>query len=222
MPKLFRIDSPFTEAMTKMFDLIALNLVFLLCCLPIITIGASCTALHTIAMKIAAGYEPPILKSFFMAFKSNWKQATVTWFLLLAAGGFLYVDSLIAAQLGTGGLPMKLLLGFLSILYLFVLLYIFQIQGRYRNTIRKNLQNALLMAIRQLPKTILLAATVILPVLVSLYGPVSVFLICIVCFLVVGCSLIACIQDKIILKIFDYYDQLIEESITEEEDDTSD
>lgn len=215
MSKLFRIDSPFTEAMTRMFDLIALNVVFLLCCLPIVTIGASCTALHTITLKIAKGGEPPIIKSFFRAFRDNWKQATLTWLLLMAAGGFLYIDSLIANQLGTGGLPMKILLGFLSILYLFVMLYIFQIQGRYQNTIRKNLQNALLMAIRQLPKTVLLAGTVILPVLVALYGPPSVFLICIVCFLLVGCSLIACIQNRIVIKIFEYYEQLAEESITE-------
>ena len=211
MAKLFRIDSPFMNAMTKLFDLIALNLIFLLCCLPIVTIGASCTALHTVTLKMAAGDEPPILKCFFLAFRDNWKQATLTWLLLLAAGAFLYVDLLIAAQGGTGGLAMKCVFGFFSILYLLVLLYIFPIQSRYSNTIRMNLQNALLMAVRQLPKTICLAATVILPVLVALYGPVSVFVICIVCFLVIGCSLIACIQDKIILGIFSYYDELAKE-----------
>ncbi len=215
MTRLFRIDSPFTEAMTRLFDLIALNVVFLLCCLPIVTIGASCTALHAVTLKIAVGDEPPILKSFFQAFRDNWKQAALTWLLLLAAGGFLYVDSLIANQLGTGGLLMKILLWFLSILYLFVMLYIFQIQGRYQNTLWKNLQNALLMAIRQLPKTVLLAGTVILPALAALYGPPSVFLICVVCFLLIGCSLIACIQDRIVIKIFEYYEQLAEKSITE-------
>ena len=170
MAKLFRIDSPFMDAMTRLFDLVALNLIFLLCCLPIVTIGVSCTALHTVTLKMAAGSEPPVLKSFFGAFKDNWKQATLTWLLLLAAGGFLYVDLLIAAQGGAGGLLMKCVFGFFSILYLLILLYIFPIQSRYRNTIRMNLQNALLMAVRQLPKTICLAATVILPVLVALYG----------------------------------------------------
>ncbi len=217
MGRIFRMDSPFTEAMTKLFDLIALNIIFLLCCLPVITIGASCTALHTMTMKIANGDDPSVIKGFFQALKSNFPQATLTWLLLLVGGGFLYVDSLIAAQVGTGGLLMRCLLGFFSILYLFVLLYIFQIQSRYSNTIRKNLQNALLMAIRQLPKTILLGATVILPLLLTLYGPTSVFLICIVCFLVIGCSLVACIQDRIVLKIFDYYDQIAGESFTEDD-----
>lgn len=209
--RLFRIDSPFNEAMTKVFDLIALNLAFLLCCLPVVTIGASCTALHTMTMKVAAGDEPHIIKGFFKAFKDNFGQATLSWLLLLVVGGFLYADSLIAAQVGTGGWPMKLLLGICSILYLFVLLYIFQIQGRYRNTIRKNLQNALLMAVRQLPKTALLAATVILPILVAVYGTTAVFALCIVIFLVVGCSLIACIQDRIMVKIFAYYDAMAED-----------
>lgn len=211
MAKLFRIDSPFMDAMTKLFDLVALNLIFLLCCLPVVTIGASCTALHAVTLKMAAGNDPPILKSFFLAFRDNWRQATLTWLLLLAAGGFLYVDLLISAQGGAGGLLMKCVFGFFSILYLLVLLYIFPIQSRYRNTIKMNLQNSLLMAIRQLPKTVLLAATVVLPVLAALYGPVPVFVICLVCFLVIGCSLIACIQDKIILNIFAYYDELAAE-----------
>lgn len=215
MGRIFRMDSPFTETMTKLFDLIALNIVFLLCCLPVITIGASCTALHTITMKIANGDDPPVIKGFFHALKSNFLQATLTWLILLVGGGFLYVDSVIAAQVGTGGLLMKCLLGFFSILYLFALLYIFQIQGRYNNTIRKNLQNALLMAIRQLPKTILIGLTAILPLLLAIYGPTSIFLICMICFLVIGCSLIACIQDRIVIKIFEYYDQMEEENPVE-------
>ena len=211
MAKLFRVDSPFMDAMSRLFDLVVLNLIFLLCCLPVVTIGASCTALHTVTLKLSAGSEPPILKTFFLAFKDNLKQATLTWLLLLAAGGFLYADLLIAGQGGAGGLVMKCIFGFFGILYLFVLLYIFPIQSRYNNTIKMNLQNALLMAIRQLPKTVLLATTVVLPVLVALYGPVSVFVICLVCFLVIGCSLVACIQGKILLNIFAYYDDLAEE-----------
>lgn len=218
MGRIFRIDSPFTDMMTKLFDLIALNFVFLICCLPVITIGASCTALHTVTMKFAAGDEPQVLKAFFQAFRSNFKQATLSWLLLLLAGIFLYVDSMIAAQIGTGGFIIKCILGFFSILYLLVLLYIFQIQCRYKNTTINNLKNALLMSIRQLPKTIFLAATIILPILLTLYGPTSVFFLSTICFLLIGCSLIACIQDRVVIKIFCYYDEMAK-AMTE---DTSD
>ena len=102
MGRIFRMDSPFTEAMTKLFDMIALNIIFLICCLPVITVGASCTALHTITMKIAKGDDPSVIKEFFHALKSNFPQATLTWLLLLVGGGFLYGDSVIAAQVGTG------------------------------------------------------------------------------------------------------------------------
>ena len=208
MGRIFRIDSPFCEVMNKLFDLIALNLAFLMCCIPIITIGASCTALHTVAMKIAQGNDPHAVKGFLRAFRENFRQASVTWLLLLVSGGFLYVDAVIASQLGTGGFLMRCLLGFLGILYLFVLLYIFPLQSRYNNTIRKNLQNALLIAIRQLPKTILLAATIILPLLAMMYGPVPVFLSCLIGFLLIGCSLIACIQDRMIFNIFEHYEEM--------------
>lgn len=211
MGRIFRIDSPFTDMMSKLFDLIALNIVFLVCCLPVVTIGASCTALHTVTMKIAAGNDPNVLKGFFKAFRENFVQATLTWILLLAGGGFLYVDSMIAAQIGTGGFGMKCLLGFFGLLYLFVMLYIFQIQGRYQNTIRKNLGNALLMAVQQLPKTAVLAVVWIVPLLAAVYGPAEVFLVCAVCFLVIGCSVTACIQDRIVVRIFDYYDEMAED-----------
>lgn len=207
MTNIFRIDSPFMRIMTKLFDMISLNLVFLLCCLPVITIGASCTALHTVVLKTAAGEEPYAVKSFFEAFRKNFKQSTVSWIIMLIAGILLYVDSLMATQMGTGGLFMKLLLGIASVLYFLVALYIFPIQARYDNTIHANLKNALLLAVRHFPKTILLAFTVIVPTGLLLYGSIEVFVLMIVFSLLVGASVIAGIQDRIIWKIFRNYEE---------------
>lgn len=207
MTNIFRIDSPFMRIMTKLFDMISLNLVLLLCCLPVITIGASCTALHTVVLKTAAGEEPYAVKSFFEAFRKNFKQSTVSWIIMLIAGILLYVDSLMATQMGTGGLFMKLLLGIASVLYFLVALYIFPIQARYDNTIHANLKNALLLAVRHFPKTILLAFTVIVPTGLLLYGSIEVFVLMIVFSLLVGASVIAGIQDRIIWKIFRNYEE---------------
>lgn len=207
MANFFQIDSPFMRIMARLFDMISLNIVFLLCCLPVITIGASCTALHTVVLKTAAGVEPYVVKSFFEAFRKNFRQSTVSWIIMLIAGGFLYVDSLMAKHLGTGGLFMKLLLGIASILCFLGALYIFPIQARYDNTIHSNFKNALLLAVRHFPKTILLAFTVLVPAGLLLYGATEVFVLMIVFFLLTGASVIAGIQDRIIWKIFRNYEE---------------
>lgn len=207
MTNIFRIDSPFMQFMTKLFDMVILNIIFLIFCIPIITIGASCTALHTMTLKIIAGDEPYIIKEFIKAFRKNFVQSTISWIILFLAGGFLYVDSLMAIRLGTGGFAIKMILGIASVIYFVILLYIFPIQARYKNTLSANYKNALLVAIRYLPKTILLALSVIVPVIIVLYGPVKVFLLMLVCFLLIGASFITTVQDKIILKIFQQNDE---------------
>ena len=203
---LFRYDSPVMQFMAKLFDLILLNLLFLACCLPVVTIGASCAALHDVSLKNAAGEEPPVIVGFFGAFKKNFGQATLTWLILLAAAGFLYVDLAFSFRYGTGGWPLRLLLLAASATCFAASLYIFPIQARYRNTIRANFRNALLLAIRHLPKTALLAATVLVPLALLLYGPVEVFLLLAVLWLLVGFALIAGIQDRVLLKVFRLYE----------------
>lgn len=208
MGKIFGLNTPFSNLMTKMFNLVLLNLLFLICCIPVITIGASFCALHHVIFKMVDGdNDPYVIKEYFAAFRSNFKQSTLTWLLLLFAGIFLYLDIMFAMRIGTGGMPIFIIISIGEILYLLVFLYIFPITGRYQNSINNNLKNSLLIAIRQLPKTILLAAIVIVPGLLVLYGPVEIFLLLIVSYIIIGFSFSAFVQDKIILKIFEYYEE---------------
>ena len=85
MGRFFNLDSPVMVALTKMADLIIVNLLAFFCCLPIITVGASMTALHYVVLKIVRDEECYIVKSFFKSFKENFKQATVIYF----CSGFL-------------------------------------------------------------------------------------------------------------------------------------
>ena len=62
MDRLFNMDNKFFTVMGRVADLIMLNVVFLICCLPIVTIGASLTALHYVTLKMA-GYFMIFLKA---------------------------------------------------------------------------------------------------------------------------------------------------------------
>ncbi len=83
MGKLFNIDSPVMRFLGKVADLMILNLVTLVCCIPIVTIGASLTAMHYVLLKMVRDRECYIVRSFFKSFKANFKQATVIWLIIL-------------------------------------------------------------------------------------------------------------------------------------------
>ena len=204
--KLFNVDSPFTKAMTTAFELVELNLLFLLCCLPIVTIGASCAALHTMARKILTGDYAYLLKGFFKAFKENFKTATLAWLPLLAAMLILYVDGAFLAYSGVGGPFIQFVLIFFSVVCLLAALYLFPLISHYDNSVRGHFKNSILVALRQLPRTAMLAATVIIPAALILSGPVQTFLGGIIAILVIGCSGLACLQERIFLDIFRFYD----------------
>lgn len=212
MEKIFNIDSPFNRIMTKVFDMAALNLMFLLCCIPIITIGASCTALHDVTLKMAAGKESYIIRRFLRAFCDNFKQATLTWIILLLAGALLFIDFAFTPNEGIGGIYMRWVFVIMTIVYLFVMQYIFQLQARYHNTIGRNVKNALLIAIRQFPKTILLIVIAVAPILLAAFGPAAIFRLWVVSIPTIAFSGIAYIHDKFIIKILACYEEIPEKS----------
>ena len=102
MQKLFRYDSPFIKWVNRMGRLVFLNLLWLLCCLPIVTIGASTAAMYRIAMDLVRRREDlSIFGDFIRAFRSNFKQATLVWLILLAPCALVFMNLL---MLITGGL----------------------------------------------------------------------------------------------------------------------
>ena len=69
-----------------------LNILMLICCIPIFTIGASVTAMYYVAFKMVKNEEGYITKSFFKAFRENFRQATPVWLVMLALLVFFWVD----------------------------------------------------------------------------------------------------------------------------------
>ena len=67
--KLFDLDSPVMRFLSKMADLMILNILTMICCLPLFTAGAAFTALHYVCLKMVRNEEGYIAKSYFKAFK---------------------------------------------------------------------------------------------------------------------------------------------------------
>ena len=80
------LDSPVIVFLTTVADFMMLNILFILCCAPVITIGPAVSALYTITMREARHEGGYIFKPFFKAFKNNFKQAFLLSILYLIIG----------------------------------------------------------------------------------------------------------------------------------------
>jgi uncharacterized membrane protein YesL len=180
--KILDIDGPLIQFLSKMADLMWLNILTMLCCLPIVTAGASLTALNYMALKIVRGEEGYITRGFFKAFKENFRQSTIIWCLFLLVAGVLAADYriLTTTDVQINGVVSMLLLIF-AMLTLFTLVFVFPVQAKFDNTVRRTIWNAFVISIVQFPKTILMIVLYVLPyVLVLLSNAIFpvVFVFC--------------------------------------------
>ena len=102
MNKLFSMDSPLMRKLSQFPDLILLNLLWFLCSVPLVTAGAAGTAMHAVLQKYVAGEENGIIRPFFRAFRSNFKQSTCLWLPLMAVIGLLVLDLLFLQEKAEG------------------------------------------------------------------------------------------------------------------------
>lgn len=154
--KIFGIDTPFFKLMSMIGDLMLLNLMWIVFSIPIITIGASTTALLYTGMKLSKGRDGYVISNFWKSFKLNLKQSTVIWLILLLFGGALGYAGWywMSGEDGISRILAVLAIG-LAILYLIELMFVFAVQAKFSNTILNTMKNALIMGIQNFPITIL-------------------------------------------------------------------
>ena len=170
MGKVFALDSPLMNGLSKLADLIWLNILATICCIPIITIGASLTALHYVVLKMVKDEEGYITRSFFKSFKENFKQATLMWLMLLVVFILLVADFMIFRFSGIvfpGWCQIALIA--IAVLIMFATMHLFSLLSRYENSIRATYKNSLFMGILHLPKTILMMLCWIVPIVITIY-----------------------------------------------------
>lgn len=219
--KIFDMDNGFWRTMNRVADIFILNILFIVCSIPIITIGASATALYTVTLRIARDEESYIVKGFWKAFKDNFKQSTIIWLILLLVGAFIGVDLYLTAVVESSLMnTLKYVFYFITFLYVITLSFVFPIQSRFDNTIKNTIKNALFMGIAHfLPWTILIVVLNVLPILLALYFTTIFLAIGIPIFLLCGFGAIAFFNSKMFDRIFKKYipSEETDESLSEEE-----
>ena len=202
---IFNYDNPFWRFIGKFCDVMILNVLWVLCSIPVVTMGASTTAVYYVTLKLVRDEEGPTIRSFFKSFKENFRQATIIWLIMLAAGSLLGFDLyfFLAIQRTASALRTVMLAvfgGFLMV-YLLVLMLVFPLQARFYNPVKRTLFNAFFMSVRHIGHTLgmilmdtllVMAAVFVLPMLQAL-----LFLF--------GFPLFAFLNSYVIVGIFDRY-----------------
>lgn len=144
---------------SRFWDLMKLNIIFIIYCIPIITIAPAFGALTSITISIVR--RKPILfmlKDFHTAFKSNWKQSFICGFLCCFLFSILYYASVFYYKLSQEN-PILYAIFFLCIFMMFLLLfawiYIFPILTTISLSIKDIFKNALSLSIVCLKHTLL-------------------------------------------------------------------
>ena len=158
--KLFDPEGIIFSLLTDIFDLIFANLLFLICCLPVVTIGPAISALYKVCRNIQEDRGGGVASTFFSALKDNLKEGILAW---LVIGGFLLlcgIDFWYWLHFSTGNLQrnMLILCGVITGLILMTANWVFPIQFQFKNTVRHTLKNGFFFAIRYLFPTLLMTA----------------------------------------------------------------
>ena len=166
MRSLFDTDGFLMRVLSKIADTVWLNILFLICSIPIFTIGASTTALYYVTFKTIKDEEGYITKDFFRSFKENFKQSTIVWIVLLILYMILGVELLTLLRMNTDMANVGIVIAMIpGLLILFIGLYVFPLLSRFENTTKVTVKNALLLSIANIPKTLLaLIITITIPV----------------------------------------------------------
>ena len=180
MKNLLNPEGPVMLFITKIAYSAYLNLLWLLCCLPVFTVGASTTALFYVSLKVAKNEEGNITKAFFHSFRENFKKGTIIWLILLAAGIVLALDGYVFYHmrfdnvLWTIGTAIFILV---LIAYAIVLMYIFPLLSRFENTVKAMFLNSIMLGMRFLLCTVLMAVIYAAMgyVVINIFTPAIVF-----------------------------------------------
>lgn len=201
--QIFDFDNKVWRFIGKFFDIIILNLLWIICSIPIITIGAATTAVYYVTLKLARDEEGSIVKGFFTSFKENFKQSTIIWIIMLVVGIPLGMDLYFFVLMRETFTQFQIWLTALVIVFVFiylcVLIYVFPLQAKFYNPIRKTIGNCFWMLVRYFPYTVLLVmidlSIIVLPLFV--FSALRPFLF------LFGFPLMAFANSYILVKIFD-------------------
>lgn len=228
MHKLLDLNSPFMRALSRMADLVILSFFWLVCCLPVFTIGPSSAALCFVAMKLARKEEIRVVPTFFQSFKVNFKQGIVLNLIFLAVGAILALDMVYfgSAELGAGtGITwLRAVLIAMGVWALCIMFYAYPLQAQFYNPLKRTLRNAAILSMQKPVNTVIVFLLNMFPAIfiyvsVNVFQDLTLFVRSLPVWIFLVPGVLAYLCGKRFVKLFDPYLNPKEETTQEEAED---
>lgn len=201
MSSFFSLESPFYKFMSRLLDMLKLNVLWLLSSgvvlkfvldylflvfglesfrvlsfIPMITMGAATTAVYAITLRMVDEEEGYIAKTFFQAFKENFKQGTILGIIQMVAIYAIWIDFQFYNNVTENNI-IFLIVGVIAILMTFMhTVYAFPLLARYENTLINTMRNSYSLMIRFLPRTIFLVIILVVEFAIIFWNNTTIFL----------------------------------------------
>lgn len=157
---------------TKLAQLMWLNILTIVCSLPIITVGAAFTAMHRVLVDIYRDEDNKITKTYFVSFKKNFWQATKIWLLYLVFYAILLADYWALKALDNNAIRyLNILLPVLVLISSLSLSWVFVMQSRYTLSTKDTIAFSFTRIIAFPLRTLCMGATLLAPFVLTIYFP---------------------------------------------------
>ena len=178
--QIFNNENAFWRFASKVFDMLALGILWAVTSIPLVTVGAASAAFWEIYIQLAGDKEGHIAGGFFRSFHRNLKTGTAVWLLQLAAAGLLLLDLYLCFQMKNRPETASFLIGVFVILLVFLVLvstWLYPLIGVRRYSLRETLSNSLFLTMRHLPHTAVCPFLILASLAVSCYIPYIVWIL---------------------------------------------
>ncbi len=173
--KFFSVESPLYKFMQSLWDILKLNFMWIIFCIPIVTIGGSTIAAFSVLLRMSEDQEGNVIKDFWKAFKENWKQGILIGLLPPICFEAVFLDFQLYNAVEKGGLGILIVGCFSAYIFIFCLIYVFPLLARYDNTVINSIKNSFRIGMKFFGRTFLLLAIIALEVLIIFWNPTTKF-----------------------------------------------
>lgn len=198
-----QLDNPVINFLNKMTDLILLNLLFLVCCIPVVTIGPAITAMYYVNLRSIRYGDGYVVRTFFHAFRESFKQSFVAGILTMAVGILFGFDFWfwLSGDFGAFSTMMIVVSGCFAFLCFIVAIWLFPLIAKTKNSMKVQLKNAAAMAVGHFFPYTIVCVVILFGTFYMAYTSLAADVI----LLLIGFSLVSYILSFFFYKVFAKY-----------------
>lgn len=205
--KFFGNDSLFGRIFGTLGNMIIVNLLFLLCSIPVITFGAAFTSMYYALLRSLKYGDSSLVRDFFGSFRQNFRQSTLSWIISII---FIIVFTADIGMFGPSGVypvtAIYYLIIVLAVIVMITAMFVFPVIATFRNTLKNLWIQAFFLAAKNIPIALAVLVLNVVPLYLSLTSPSpQIFCTALFIWIVAGFGAVAWINTFLFYRIFSPY-----------------